>query len=387
MMPPAIRLSYDVQPDPERWLLDENEEPMPEGTLHQQAMKLLQLVLEAFVARAGLDALVACNLAVRWDKDHPGVGVDPDVALFEPHPRGERNRRSVRLWQPRSSAPRVAIEVVSFHQPGKDYLEGPEKYAASGTRELWVFDPELHGPELHGGPFRLQVWRRSPKGAFRREYAGTGPAYSRELKAFLVVTDGGDRLRLADDMGGARLWPTEAEAERAGRLEERDARLQAEQARAQAEKEKQQAERDKQQAENDKQQAENDKQRAEQRASEAEAQRAALEAELARLKGGGAPVARHGTPRKQRRLAITGAQAFRPGPRRVAADAVGRAPRLADLGRPRHVGNILAERGDHGPRGSGHPRRTWVTMARTTRRAPHDMRPHLLEGSVRPLPP
>jgi Uma2 family endonuclease len=315
MMPPAIRLSYDVQPDPERWLLDESEEPMPEGTLHQQAMKLLQLVLEAFVARAGLDALVACNLAVRWDKDHPGVGVDPDVALFEPHPRGERNRRSVRLWQPRSAAPRVAIEVVSFHEPEKDYIDGPEKYAASGTRELWVFDPELNGPSLHGGPFRLQVWRRSPKGAFRREYAGAGPAYSKELKAFLVVTDGGERLRIADDMGGARLWPTEAEAEREARLEERAGRLQAEQARSEAEQARSEAEQARSEAEQARSeaeqarseaeqaraQAERESQDAGQRARRAEEAREALEAEVSRLRGGGGAAPRRGGARKRER--------------------------------------------------------------------------------------
>jgi hypothetical protein len=195
------------------------------------------------------------------------------VALFMPRPADDRRRRSVRLWLPGCDAPRVAIEVVSFHEPEKDYIDGPEKYAASGTRELWVFDPELNGPSLHGGPFRLQVWRRSPKGAFRREYAGAGPAYSKELKAFLVVTEGGERLRLADDLGGTRLWPTEAEAERAGRLEEREARLQAEQARAMAEK----------------------------RAALAEAERASLEAELAKLGGGAGPAPRGGAPRKRRR--------------------------------------------------------------------------------------
>jgi Uma2 family endonuclease len=275
MMPPAIRLSYDVQPDPERWLLDENEEPMPEGTLHDEAAELLKLVLKAHVARNELDALVSRNLAIRWDQQHPGVGVDPDVALFMPRPADDRRRRSVRLWLPGCDAPRVAIEVVSFHEPEKDYIDGPEKYAASGTRELWVFDPELNGPSLHGGPFRLQVWRRSPRGAFRREYAGAGPAYSKELKAFLVVTEGGERLRLAEDLGGTRLWPTEAEAERAGRLEERAGRLEEQAGRLAAEQAREQAEQARQEAE--------------QRASLADEARRALEAEVSRLRGGAGP--------------------------------------------------------------------------------------------------
>jgi len=61
----------------------------------------------------------------------------------------------------------------------------------------------------------LQVWRRTRSGEFRREYAGDGPAYSESLGAWLVVTEDGTRLRIADDEGGERLWPTEAEAERA----------------------------------------------------------------------------------------------------------------------------------------------------------------------------
>jgi hypothetical protein len=65
MMPPAIRLSYDVESDPERWLLDENKEPTPEGTLHDEASELLKLVLKAHVERNELDALVLRNLEQR----------------------------------------------------------------------------------------------------------------------------------------------------------------------------------------------------------------------------------------------------------------------------------------------------------------------------------
>ena len=43
-------------------------------------------------------------------------------------------------------------------------------------------------------------------GAFRRVFAGDAPAYSDELGAWLVVTDDGTRLRLADDEAGERRW-------------------------------------------------------------------------------------------------------------------------------------------------------------------------------------
>ena len=76
----------------------------------------------------------------------------------------------------------------------------------------------------------LQVWRRDPRARFRRVYAGRGPARSEALGAWLVVTDQGRRLRLADDPEGTSLWPTDAEAEHAARAdaEAEVARLKAE---------------------------------------------------------------------------------------------------------------------------------------------------------------
>ena len=64
----------------------------------------------------------------------------------------------------------------------------------------------------------LQVWRRDagdPSGRFRRVYAGAGPVRSEAMGAWLVVTDGGRRLRVAEDAEGRRLWLTEAEEARA----------------------------------------------------------------------------------------------------------------------------------------------------------------------------
>ena len=109
----------------------------------------------------------------------------------------------------------LAIEVVSTTNPNKDYVVAPDKYAASGTGELWIFDPLLAGPRAQGGPFRLQVWQRDDQGRLLRTYAGPGPATSRFLGAHLVVTDDGSNLRIADDAEGTRLWLTGEEAERA----------------------------------------------------------------------------------------------------------------------------------------------------------------------------
>jgi hypothetical protein len=115
----------------------------------------------------------------------------------------------------------VAFEVVSEETAEEDYLHKPKKYALSGTRERWIFDPLLVGPRGAHGPHRLQVYRRLPSGALSRVYAGEGPAQSAELGAWLVLADGGRKLRLADDPEGQRLWPTAAEAERDQKERER----------------------------------------------------------------------------------------------------------------------------------------------------------------------
>ena len=125
---------------------------------------------------------------------------------------------------PGHAPPALAIEVVSETNPHKDYTLGPDKYAASGTNELWIFDPLLAGPAVHGGPFRLQIWHRRADGDFVRIYAGDGPARSPVLGAYLVATDEGRRLRLADDESATHFWLTAEEAERAAKEAERAAK-------------------------------------------------------------------------------------------------------------------------------------------------------------------
>lgn len=222
----TVTLRYQVQPTRDDWVLP--EEPVPESLLHSQAVDLLQALLLAWVARARLDAQVATNLAVRWVKERPNVGLDPDVCLIVPKPPEGDFLESVCTWKPGHRAPRLAIEVVSKGHPYKDYATAPEKYAASGVDELWVFDPLMVGPRALGGPYALQLWVRAPDGAFERVYSGASPAFSPTLQAWLFVVDEGRKLRIADDREGTRWWrtPTEealGEAERA-RAEKEDAR-------------------------------------------------------------------------------------------------------------------------------------------------------------------
>jgi len=125
---------------------------------------------------------------------------------------------------PGNAPPILAIEVVSETNPHKDYVVAPDKYAASGARELWIFDPLLAGPSSHGGPHRLQVWQRDDEGRFVRSYAGDGPARSEVLSAFVFTADGARKLRIADDAEATRVSSTAEEAERAARESERAAK-------------------------------------------------------------------------------------------------------------------------------------------------------------------
>ncbi|HEU4409480.1 MAG TPA: Uma2 family endonuclease [Polyangiaceae bacterium] len=237
---PSPLAACDDGAPPARWRLDET--PVPESTLHDQALALMVLLLAAWVERTGRLARVARNLALRFFEPDPQVGVDPDVALYEPPPPDFDALTSVCTWRPGHAPPKVALEVVSTNHPSKDYLEAPAMYDASGTGELWVFDPLLAGPKRGGGPHRLQLWARGPGGRLERVYAGPGPVRSPYLGAWLVVVERGRRLRLSDDRRGRRRWPTPQEAEREAKEAERAAK-EAERAAKEAAEQQAEAER------------------------------------------------------------------------------------------------------------------------------------------------
>jgi Uma2 family endonuclease len=225
--PSRVAIRYEVPRSSPDWTLP--EVPVPESVLHDQTVLLVQQLLAAWVERMRVSAQVARNLAVRWDEQRPKVGIDPDVCVIEPRtPEGDE-LTSLCTWKSGHAPPKLAIEVVSAGHPYKDYAEAPEKYAACGIEELWIFDPKLEGPKRAGGPHRIQVWRRVGD-EFVREYAGPGPAWSEAVKAWLVATAEGERLRISDDDAGTRWWRTSDEEARA-RVEELEAQLREERGR------------------------------------------------------------------------------------------------------------------------------------------------------------
>ncbi|MBX3224925.1 MAG: Uma2 family endonuclease [Labilithrix sp.] len=215
-------VQYDVARSRDGWEI--SEETIPESVLHDEAVELLKALLAAWAARAGGSARVVRNLAVRWDEANPRIGVDPDVCVLSPSPPDAQDLRSVHTWLPEHAAPALAVEVVSETNPHKDYSLAPEKYAASAVGELWIFDPLRCGPRSHGGPFRIQVWSRTPDETFVRLYAGEGPAFSPTLGAWLVASDEGRKLRIAADEAATAFWLTSEESERAAKETERAAK-------------------------------------------------------------------------------------------------------------------------------------------------------------------
>jgi Uma2 family endonuclease len=164
-----------------------------------------------------------------WVPTEPLVRVSPDVYLLddapEPHPA------SWQTWRPGVKPPRFALEVVSLDRK-KDYVDGPERYAALGCKELVIFDPSAVGAK-HGDVFT--VFRRDMDGAFVQAYAGPGPVFSEELAVTLVqvTVKGRPRVRPARDVQGTDLIASateraDAEAKRATELQARVAALEAE---------------------------------------------------------------------------------------------------------------------------------------------------------------
>lgn len=215
-MPPSLRVirRSEVVPDLERWVL--TEETVPESSPHDLLSERIRGLLLGWAARAERTVKIGRNLAVRWDRQHPQLGVDPDVYVVEPPPPEGDAVRSLRLWKKGHVAPRLAVEIVSAQHPTKDYVIAPQKYAACGVEELWILDPFHDGPRAHGGPFRIQIWRRVDGAMFAQVHAGEGPAWSELLRGWLHAarTPAGASFDLSTDEAGAERWLTPEEAER-----------------------------------------------------------------------------------------------------------------------------------------------------------------------------
>lgn len=217
----GIALTYPQVVDWDDWWIPEGT--VPQATYHDIAVGRLQELLTDFVQREGRDAFVARDLAIRYLKERPQIGIDPDVCVLDPVPPDVTELPSLCLWKEGHLRPPLCIEVVSESHPNKDYVTIHERYACMHAAEVVVFDPMLRGPKAHGGPVPLQLWRRSNESVFERASFGANPAYCEYLGAWFIPA--GRTLEIADDREGRNLWQSAAERERAEKERERELRL------------------------------------------------------------------------------------------------------------------------------------------------------------------
>lgn len=198
------------------WYLTE-EEDRGESTEQAQIIHMFLSILSQLSGeRQWKDVFFSGDQFFAWRQDEPFVRVSPDIYMLD-HPPSPPFPPMWETWRPGHSPPRFAVEIVSLDWK-KDYEQAPAKYAQLGTKELVIFDPEIALNQVkHELRFPLQVYRRDEDGVFARSYAGSGPAYSEQLNAWLVVyqKNGSVRLRLARDALGLDLIPTIAEQKEA----------------------------------------------------------------------------------------------------------------------------------------------------------------------------
>lgn len=218
------------------------EERVGEDILQRWIVELLRPLLQWWLTRRKVRALVGADQFIYWRRHDPHARVAPDVYVL-PGVDPRTRVRSWKIWQDRV-VPSFALEIVSQDWE-KDYAEVPSRYEALGVPELLIFDP---GCDEHPDGLCWQVWRRvGRRGLVRVEATDADRVRSKLLGCwFRAVGKGQDtRVRIAVGPRGEELVPTaeeREEAERTAKEAERAAR-ERERTAKEAEREAKEAER------------------------------------------------------------------------------------------------------------------------------------------------
>lgn len=194
------------------------EERVGEESLQRFILELLRPLVERWLAERGIRAFTGADQFIYYRKGDATERVAPDLYVL-PGVRPGRRIKSWKVWQ-EGVAPTFALEVVSG-EVDKDYIEAPARYREIGVRELILFDPDH---EEDSGRYRFQVFRQVGKrGLTRVLVTDEDRVLSKVLGCHVLVVGVGEaaRLRLATGAHGERLFPLEAEVERAEKERER----------------------------------------------------------------------------------------------------------------------------------------------------------------------
>jgi hypothetical protein len=190
---------------------------MGEHEIQRLIAELLRPLLERYLVQQGRPAHVGADQFIYWEENQPTCRLAPDVYVL-PGVARDVVISSWKTWET-GVVPSFALEVVGSSIQ-KDYVDGPAQYAALGVAELVVFDP--HATSASRNRLRWQVFRRvARRGFLRVEVSQSDRVRSKVLGAWLRSVPVGSSLRVRLGVGpnGDQLFPTEAEEERAGRLE------------------------------------------------------------------------------------------------------------------------------------------------------------------------
>lgn len=191
------------------------EDDVGEDSLQRFIAELFRMLVERYLRERGTPTFVGADQFIYWEQHNPTKVVAPDVYVLPGFAPGARVK-CLKTWEA-GVVPSFALEIVSSNDVDKDYRTAPARYAELGVQELVVFDPDFRD---HDDRLRIQLFRRLPRrGLIRIEATNEDRVRSRVLGAWLraVGSDEQVRLRLATGSRGDDLFPTEAEAERAGR--------------------------------------------------------------------------------------------------------------------------------------------------------------------------
>jgi Uma2 family endonuclease len=200
-----------VQTLPEIEYPESDGRPMGETDLHRLWMSRIYDLLS--YRYRDQRVYVGCDLLVYYVQNKPKKYVVPDDFVVLDCEPGLR--RTFKIWV-EHRIPNAVFEVTSLKTWRDDQQKKPEKYAAIGVKELFLYDPtqDYLDPPLQG----YRLWR----GQYRPiRPDASGALQSRELGIILQLEQ--SRLVMFDAKTGERLL-TEAEAERAAREAEHAAR-------------------------------------------------------------------------------------------------------------------------------------------------------------------
>lgn len=188
---------------------------MGEGELQRLISELLRPLLARFLAEQGMVAHVGANQFLYWVQHEPTRCIAPDIYVL-PGIAQSRVEKVWKLWN-EHVVPSFCLEIVSTDFE-KDYVTIPSACDEIGVKEVVVFDPEAGSTSER---ITWQIFRRKKKSGRLEQILRThrDTIRSEQLNCWLSVVGHGSeqRIRIARDVNGRDLYPTDAEAEKSAR--------------------------------------------------------------------------------------------------------------------------------------------------------------------------